>query len=125
MGTCDMSCQPDWHKDNCGIYLPDPEPMTADDTARAAREEGLREGEREVLAFFYEDDDEHFEARVAAVERILADRVAEAERRGAERALREAADDVPRAPGDALSVKQWLRDRADRLARGAGDEGEA
>ncbi len=25
MGTCDMGCQPDWHKDGCGIYDKEPE----------------------------------------------------------------------------------------------------
>lgn len=28
---CDMGCQPDWHKDDCAIYLPEPSaPQPAD-----------------------------------------------------------------------------------------------
>ena len=48
------------------------------------------------------------------------DLIAAAEQRGAARALREAADDWGgiEGPGDSADTDDWLRDRADRIARG-------
>lgn len=105
-----MGCQPDWHHDECAIYLP-----AAPDTGEGDRE-ALTQDEREALADAIDGLPppgaavafDVADRLVAAVERILADRGATDA--GAGETVTESDDDLKTA-----NTAVWVM--ADRAAR--------
>lgn len=83
-GRCDMGCQPDWHHDECAIYLPAAQPdPTPEPDATVSDPVALTDAERDALevgaGLFGWATTEQATAQLAGVvQRIVAARVAEA-----------------------------------------------